>query len=409
MRRLAAAAVCAFVLMLRAAPALADAVLDGNALLLDAIRAARLPPPAVTRLIALLNVAVFDSVNAASGMPFQPYGFDGAPVADADSEQAAAAAAALVIGETLPDLPAPLAARLAGLAPDSRTAGAALGRSRAAALLRARRHDGADTAAPFAVSTAIGAWRPTPPGNAPALLPGWGKVRPWAIPDPVRFRPAGPPAVGSVAWIDSFNAVKSLGTDGTADHRPDMTATARFWDDDAGTATLPGHWLDIAMGIAARRHQGLADNARMFALLGITLADVAVVVWDTKYRFAAWRPVTAIREASRIGNPRLLADRRWTPVLATPAFPEYPSGHSAFSAAAARVLALCYGSDMIAVEVKSSGGAVRHFDRLSDAAEEAGLSRIYGGIHFYFSHVDGAATGRLVAEHVFATRLQPRK
>ena len=403
-------------MLVAAVPARADAVLDANALLLDIIRARRVPPPAATRLIAMMNVAMFDSANAASGMPYQPYSFEGMPPAEADPASAAAAAGADVIAGLFPELgrtePA-LAARLAALAA-SPSRGAELGRACAAAVLAARARDGSEAAASaFAGSASPGQWRPTPPANVAALLPGWGRVRPWALPDVARFRPAGPPAVGSMPWIDSFSAVKSLGSPAGAGHQPEFGTIARFWADEEGTETPPGHWVAIALGIAAGRNQGLLENARLFALLGITLADVAVVVWDAKYHFASWRPVTAVREASRIGNARILGDPDWMPVLTTPPFPEYPSGHSAFSAAAARALAMFYGTDAIALDVTTRAaslpGMSRHFDLLSDAAEEAGLSRIYGGIHFYFSHIDAAATGRRVAEFIFAQRLQPAK
>ncbi len=417
MPRLAILACFAFALVFAAAPARADAVLDGNALLLDVIRAARLSPPAASRVIAMANVAAFDSANAAAGLRFEPYSFEGMPPpVQADPDSAAAAAIAGIITGLFPQLAPPLAARRDALIPTpaggATTRGAELGRACATAILAARARDGAEAAAvAFAGGSAIGQWRPTPPANAPALLPGWGRVRPWALPDLAPFRPPGPPAIDSFAWADSFNGVKSVGSPAGAAFQPAFAEIARFWSDEEGTETPPGHWLAISLGIASARQGSVVENARLFALLGIALADTAIVVWEAKYRHATWRPITAIREADRLANPRLRGDPAWQPVLATPPFPEYPSGHSAFSAAAARLLALYYGTDAIPIDVTTDArvqpGETRHFDRLSDAAEEAGLSRIYGGIHFYFAHADAAAAGRRVAELVFAQRLRP--
>lgn len=418
MRRLAGAAGFAFMLALAAAPAQADAVLDGNALLLDVIRAHRLAPPVASRAIAMVNVAAFDSANAAAGMPFQPYSFEGMPPASADPDSAAGAAVAGVIAGLFPRLAPPLAARLEALAPalagQAQARGAELGRACATAILSGRAGDGAeDAATAFPGSTAPGRWRPTPPANALALLPGWGRVRPWALPAIAPFRPPGPPAVGSFAWADSFNAVKSVGSAEGAAYQPGFADLARFWADEEGSETPPGHWVAIAISVAGTRPAPVVRNARLFALLGIVLADTAVVVWDTKYQFSTWRPITAIREAGRLNNPRLRGDPDWQPVLVTPPFPEYPSGHSAFSAAAARLLALHYGTDAIPVDVTADfagkPGPTRHFDRLSDAAQEAGLSRVYGGIHFYFAHADAAEAGRRIADYVFAQRLKPSR
>ena len=293
-------------------------------------------------------------------------------------------------------------------------AGIELGRACAAAVLLARARDGAAQAATaFAGNTAPGNWQLTPPAQSPALLPGWGKVTPFALQGIATFSPPGPPSVGSVPWLDSYNAVKSIGTADGGSHSKELGDIARFWADDPGTETPPGHWVAIALSLSEAHPRSTVETARLFALLGMVLADAGVVTWEAKYRFATWRPITAIREAVRVGNPRVNGDPAWTPVIATPPFPEYPSGHSSFSGGAARMIALFYGRDDIAFDVTSRGAdaanVVRHFDRLSDAAEEAGLSRIYGGIHFYFAHADGAAVGRRIAEHIYATRLLPTR
>jgi len=418
MRRWGAPFVLVLIGLLGSGRARADSVTDANALLLEVIRTTRPAAPRAARLIAMMNVAVFDSANAAAGLPFQPYSYDGMAVRQADPATAAAAAAVGVVLGFFPDLKtsAPdLAARIAALVPSpGNTAAVDLGRACADAVLAARAGDGADKAdGSFPGMTRMGVWRPTPPARSPAVLPNWGKVRPFAIPSATTFAPPPPPAVGSMDWIDSFNAVKSVGSTTGASHTDDLGEIARFWADDDGTETPPGHWIAIALDIVAQRQLGVVENARLFALLGTALADSAVTTWAAKYRYASWRPVTAIRDANQNPNPRIVGDPDWTPVLTTPAFPEYPSGHSTFSAAAAVILATVLGTDAIAIDATSRGagmaGIKHHFDRLSDAAEEAGLSRIYAGIHFYFSHVAGAESGRKIAESILSTRMLPAR
>ncbi len=408
---------CLMASLMLSGAARADAVLDWNGVLLDAIRGSRTPPPIATRYMALLNMAVFDSANAAVGLRYEPYSYDGMPITDASPEYAARAAAAAIIHALYPDLAArqpALAARIAAL--EALPAGAeradALGRACADAILKARAGDGSQaTVAPFMGGTQPGMWRPEGPRTVPGLLPQWGGVAPWAIHGAEQFRIPPAPAIGSVAWLDAFNAVKSLGTASGGSHTDDHSLIALFWADDEGTETPPGHWMAIAGELAARRPGDVVDHARLFALLALTMADTATVVWQAKYTYALWRPISAIRNAHQLGNPRIMTDAGWTPFLETPSFPEYPSGHSAFSAAAARVLARVLGGDDIAFETGTRSprlpGVRRHYDRLSAAAEEAGLSRIYGGIHFYFSHLASAEVGRKLADFVVESRLRP--
>ena len=392
----------------------ADAVLDANGLLLEAIRVSHTAPPPATRQIAILNAAIFDSANAVVGLRYEPYSYDGMPIADASPEMAARKAGSTVLRALFPDLQdKALVGRIMALGevPPGHDVAVAIGQACAEAVLKARAHDGASEAGPpFMGSYAPGAWRSETAATRGGLLPHWGKVTPWVIGDPARIRLPQPPAIGTAAWLDSYNAVRALGTPGGASQSPEFAEIATFWADDEGTETPPGHWIAIARDLAARDGADVVDHARLFALLGFVLADTATVVWQAKYRYQLWRPISAIHDAARLGNPRIVGDPGWTPLVETPDFPEYPSGHSAFSAAAARTMALVFGRDDIAfrtgTRARKLPGVTRQFDRLSAAAEEAGLSRIYGGIHFYFSHRAAVEVGQQVAEMVVATRLR---
>ena len=184
----------------------------------------------------------------------------------------------------------------------------------------------------------------------------------------------------------------------------EQTLIARFWADGAGTATPPGHWNQIADDVARQRDTDLVQNARLFALLNIALADAGIASWDAKYYYGFWRPITAIREAGADGNALTMPETDWSPLLATPPFPSYTSGHSTFSGAASEVLSFFFGPEhRVHHSTDDLPGVVRSFDSFSEAAEEAGMSRIYGGIHFGFDNRDGLAQGRAVGR--LATRV----
>jgi hypothetical protein len=152
----------------------------------------------------------------------------------------------------------------------------------------------------------------------------------------------------------------------------------------------------------------VAENARLFALLNVALADAAIVCWDMKFACNLWRPVTAIQEADTDGNDRTQADPRWQPLLDTPPFPSCTSGHSTFSGAAAAILTLYFGRDELTfTDAPDNGRAPRTFTSFSQAAEEAGRSRIYGGIHYQFDNQSGLDSGRALARYIFTRYLQP--
>jgi membrane-associated phospholipid phosphatase len=225
-----------------------------------------------------------------------------------------------------------------------------------------------------------------------------------------QYKPDGSAALGSKAYTTAFNEVKSLGGKKSARRTEDQTQIALFWADNAGTATPPGHWNEIAQTVARQRAISLAECARLFALLNMSLSDAGVLCWVIKYTHGFWRPVTAIRRAGEDGNPDTDADADWEPLLETPPFPAYTSGHSTFSAAGASLLANFFGTDRVSFATASDGlpGVTRSFGSFWAAAEEAGMSRIYGGIHWQFDNTDGLLTGKTLGTYVFRNYLQPR-
>ena len=226
-----------------------------------------------------------------------------------------------------------------------------------------------------------------------------------------QFRPPPPPELDSAQWASEFNLTKELGRADSATRTPEQTAIARFWADGGGTVTPPGHWNVIARDIANQRGNTLEQNARLFALLNMAEADAAIIAWDCKYAFNFWRPITAIPNADTDGNPDTVSDPTWTPLLVTPNFPEYISGHSTFSGAAAAVLAVFFGSDDIPFTTTSEDlpGVSRSYSSFSQAAEEAGMSRIYGGIHFLSADLNGLASGAELGGYVAENFLLPMR
>jgi hypothetical protein len=224
-----------------------------------------------------------------------------------------------------------------------------------------------------------------------------------------QFSPDGIPALTSAEYTAAFNEVKSLGDINSATRTADQTNIALFWANGGGTATPPGHLNVLAAIVAQQRGNSLAENARLFAMLNVGMADAAIMAWDAKYDTEFWRPITAIRAGDTDGNPDTAADAAWTPLIVTPPFPSYVSGHSSFSGAAASVLKSFFGRDNIAFTLPSENPAVasRSFASFSQAAQESADSRLYGGIHWRFDNEDGLTAGKALGTFVARNFFEP--
>jgi hypothetical protein len=401
----------------------ADEVLDWNQVTLDTVRALRINPPRAARALAMVHIAIYDAVNGIDRV-YEPYHFDKRAPPGASRRAAAAMAAYTVLVKLHPERRAQYDAALKNSmgairnGPDKHK-GKAWGETVGNAILRLRKNDGSDWIVPYVPADEVGLWRPTPAALAPALLPQWPFVRPFAMYSGDQFRVEPPPDLWTDAFVDAYEEVKELGRSDSESRSDEETEIAFFWEDGAGSVTPPGHWQVIARDLAWRYRNSLLENARLFALLSIAQADAAISAWDSKYAYENFRPVTAITEdAEDDGNPDTELDPTWTPLLPTPPFPAYTSGHSTFSSVSARILARFYGTDKIAFSGASPDpqrwpevlpGVVRRWKRLSQAAEEAGQSRIYGGIHWQYDNQAGLAAGRALGNFVFDNLLRPRK
>ncbi len=395
-----------------------NAVLYWNQQALDATRLARNPPPMSSFFFATFHAAIFDAVN---GITHTHKGWlvnDPAP-AGADLDAAIAGAAhttmtALWSATSNPhNLQVAYEKAIAAI-PDSpaKTAGIAWGEHVAQLVLAKIATAGYNKPIPGKYSSdEPGKWRETPPGFRPPTLPFWAGVTPFVMTSPSQFRAPPPLALDSKEYADEVAYVAKVGARDGAERTEYETLSTPFWSDDLGTATPPGHWNVIAQDLARRNNLSVPDTARLFALLNMTEADAAISCWDSKFFYRTWRPETAIRELDPKLNQYAKPNPEFIPNLVSPSFPSYTSGHSSFSGGAARLLALYFGTDDITFTTTSDGlpGAVRTFQKLSDAQREAGMSRVWGGIHYMADNVEGQKAGMKIADWVFANALQPAK
>ena len=243
-------------------------------------------------------------------------------------------------------------------------------------------------------------------------------MTPWVINSPSQFRPGGPPDLTSGRYATDFNETKTMGSLSSATRTSDETIYSWFW----AVSTATYLWNNLADSLLERREgdddsdswryhkhrSSLLENARVLALLDLAMADAAIACWEAKYHYVAWRPVTAIPLADTDGNPATTADLKWMPLFATPNHPEYPSGHSTVSGAAAVVLANFFGEKQhFTMDNDLLLGVTRSFGSFSDALDEVKNARIFAGIHFRFSCDDGQTIGSNVGNYVLDNSLLP--
>jgi hypothetical protein len=387
-------------------PAKQDVVLYWCDVTLKAIKAEKTAPPIAARNLAIVHVAIYDAV-AAIDQKHEPLQVKERVPAGASIDAAVDAAAYYSLIALYPKqarmLNAAYSAAINRLPTGNAVVdGLALGESVARKVLAWRDGDMAVAKSDYRIKGGLGHWTPTPPEFRQPLLPQWANVRFFALKNADEMHPKAPPELNSEAFVKSYHEVQALGAKNSLVRSADQTQIAHFWADGEGTVTPPGHWNRIASEVAAERKLSTADNARLLAMLNVALADTGIACWDCKFKFDFWRPVTAIREAAALRNPALPPDPRWEPLLTTPPFPSYTSGHSSFSGAAAAVLAAFFGDDKVRFTSTSDAlpGVRRSFDSFSSAADEAGMSRIYGGIHYDFDNTAGLDGGKKIGQYI---------
>ena len=373
----------------------ADVVTEWNQRANACVLEAKIMPFAGTRVMAIMHTAMFDAINSIEGR-YTPYKFKVSAPAGSSPEAAGAAAAHATLVALFPEQKAALdAAYAAYLAqvPDGagRTAGIAVGEEVAAKVLAWRASDGANAPNTYRPVTTPGAYITT------ALPVGtqWVSMTPWVMERPSQFHPAPPPALSSAQWTADYNEVKELGGKKSTRRTAEQTETGRFW-----TITGPQSFDPIVRQLAAAPGRSLSQNARLFALVEMAVADSYIAVFEAKYAYNFWRPITAIRNGDIDGNEATVRDPSWEPLVDTPLHPEYPCAHCINTGSARAVLEAEFGTgpNPLTMTSPTAPGAVHKWASIGDYAEEVAMARIYGGLHYRNSTVVGKDMGKKIGE-----------
>lgn len=393
-----------------AARTVPDPVLEWIGIMNTTVLAGGTNPLATTRVVALVSGSVFDAVN---GINPRHTPLHVPPLAPASASQRAAAvqaAYAMLLklystqsASLTAQRDADITAIKAVEDANSVAQGVLWGQEVADSIWNWRLNDGiAPNPPPFrgveslvGTAAAVGAWRPTPLLNASGAGPQFASMTPWVMARPGQFRLPPPSALTSPEYLADYNESRTMGVYSGSGRNDDQSELALFW---AGNTPL--YWNRVASQIATARSWSFVQNAHLFALLNVSMADAGIACWDSKYRYVFWRPITAIRDPTS-DNP----DPTWTPWLdffptGTPAHPEYPSGHSTVSGAAAFVLAKTFGDSTAFTVTSEVRSGTRSFPSFSAAVAEIADARVFGGIHFRTSCVRGNLLGQAVAHYV---------
>jgi len=382
----------------------ADVITDWNEKAVSAGYAARVTPGMSARNIAMVHIAMFEAINSIEPR-YTPYRARLSAESNASREAAAAAAAHPILVRAYPEqtkeFDKALEASLATV-PDGQAKmdGIRLGEQSAAAILLERSSDGADAPNTYRPFTTAGKYVPT---EFP-VMSSWGVVRPFALKSGNQFRPAAPYALKTMQWAKDYAEAKKMGAKTGSARTAEQTEIARFWE-----LVGPATYNPVARQLSEAKGLDVVDNARLFALFSIAASDAGVAIFEAKYKYNFWRPVTAIRNGDLDGNNATERDPTWEPFVRTPMHPEYPCAHCTFQSTAASVLRTFFGSDAAAFKLTSTTapGVTRSFSKLSDYVAEVVNARVYDGVHYRTSGEAGAAMGRKIGEYTVQNFLKP--
>lgn len=365
------------------------------------------PIPASALYFGFVSLAVHDAVAAIEG-GYETYAEQPPAQAPASSEVAAATAAHRVLSHYFPASAGKLAADYSASLADApagaaRVHGQRAGEAAAAAIIRLRQDDGRGAAVTLAAAPAPGVWRPTPDAFAPMAVAWLGFVTPLALDSPTQLRLPGPAGLGTSAYARDVAEVRAYGAAVGSARTPAQTETALFW-----SANAVVQYQVALRDQVARRGLDIAAGARAFALLGTATADAQIACWRAKYDYAFWRPVTAIRLAATDGNPATVPDPNWSPLVPTPPYPDYTSGHACLTGATSGTFSHLFGGTSLDLVVSSPvTGTSRRYDTAAALDAETMNARIWLGIHFRTAMTDGNQLGHRIADLTATSQLRP--
>jgi hypothetical protein len=397
-----------------------DQVLEWNQIFIETLIATNVVAAANTRLGAIVHTAIFDAYNGIEKRYTPIFVHNEAPKGASRRAAVIAAAYTALAGlfpSQKPALDARYAASLAALSADgedgedggqSLERGVDWGTDVALAVLAWRATDGFAAAyPPFTGGTAVGQWRPTPPGFGPMSSQALAFTAMFVLDSNTQFRPGPPRALTSPIYTDDFNAVKALGRNIGSTRTAEQTALAPFWAGDA-----PTHWNEAANQMARANHLSMSDNNRLFAVLNIAMADTAFTTFSAKRFYGAvsfevtWRPVTAIPLADTDGNPDTVPEVGWLPLITTPSHPEYPAGHPSANGAAATVLLSYFAGQQQTFTLTTIGQPPRTYTSIAQARSDGDNARVWGGMHYPSTVEISDAEGEAIANYVNQNSMQ---
>jgi hypothetical protein len=401
----------------------ADAVSDWNLIAIQRIGAAGSTHGAPVAFIemAIVQAAVYDAVQAIE-RDYEPYGVE-IPGASGSPEAAAAKAAHDILVNLFPTQTSTIDGIYNQYLIDHNLSpidpGVAVGATAAAGIIALRANDGRFPPGqiPFVGGTEPGQWRPTdsfqgsppaPPPFSPMAAPWVANVTPFALRRGDQFRAAPPPRLNSHKYTRDYNEVKAFGARFNSARSVEQTNLALFW-----ATNYAALWNQVVRDIAASRSLNISDNARLTALVNLSMADAAITAWDSKVAYNFWRPLTAIRLGHDDNNRDTVGDPTWEPLINTPNYPDHTSGANNTTAAATRSLAFFFCTDRMTFIARTTNAASPitqiTYNRFSDAAEDVVNARIYEGIHWRFADEAARRQGRHVARWTFRHVLRPRR
>lgn len=382
----------ALLLLLPMSAASADTVTDWNARANALLVEARMGTPAAVRTMAVVQTAVHAAVAEATRPGSAPETVDAA----------VAAANRIVLLKVVPTHKDAIetayrTALIAVADADARNAGSEIGERAAGAVLATRANDGASAPEAYRPHTTPGAYVPT----AVPAVPQWASRQPWLLDSPAQFRPAAPPALESAIWARDFDEVKALGAKASTRRSEEQTAIARFWE-----FSMPGIYHGLVASVASLPGRDALANARLYAVVAQAMDDALISVMDAKYHYNFWRPMTAIRNGDIDGHPATERDATWTPLIETPAHPEYPCAHCILAATVGTVLqAEITPGTILATASPSAQGATRRWRSTDSLMREVADARVFDGVHYRNSTEVGLAMGQRIGE-IAVARLQ---
>jgi len=384
--------------------AFADVITDWNEKAV-AFVTGKMAPAAAQRVVTVMNVAMFDAVNSIERR-YRPYLTQLPAAASTSKEAAAASAAGTVLASLNPqaagEFRSAMATYLATI-PDSdaKAQGIKLGEAVAAKILEARANDGAEAPDSYRPKTKPGVYVPTPP----MVSSTWPNLKPFAMTSQSQFRPEPPIALTGEQWAADYNEIKDLGAKNSTKRSARQTEDARFW-----LITGPQSADPIVRQLATAQKMSVIDCARFMALVAVAAADAGIAVFDAKYHYDFWRPLTAIRNGDIDDNPATERDATWQPIDNTPMHPEYPCAHCIISGAVAAAVEAALGTAEIpevSMTSPTAPGVIHRWTNIQAYNEEVSHARIWAGFHYRFSVRVGQDMGRKVGRYVVDTIMQP--